>query len=150
MQQSPLHRNQIQYTVSPYQTDPRYQQFQHGYSGVPAKIQAGFRKVPGQFQQISNKALSRKVAARFREPSRAVPVFRRVHFRVTTARPQRLKPRRFAVGKEYNIYIYICIYTVKYSKISHPKCRMYNVYIYIYMLYIYAIYIYMLYIYILY
>ena len=35
---------------------------------------------------------------RFQQGSRTVPVFRGVHFRVTSPRPQRLKPNRFAVG----------------------------------------------------
>ena len=35
---------------------------------------------------------------RFQQGSRTVPIFRGVHFRVTSPRPQRLKPNRFAVG----------------------------------------------------
>ena len=35
---------------------------------------------------------------RFQQGSRTVPVFRGMHFRVTSPRPQRLKPNRFAVG----------------------------------------------------
>ena len=40
---------------------------------------------------------------RFQQDSRTVPVFRGVHFRFTSPRPQRLKPNRFAAE---NIYIY--------------------------------------------
>ena len=36
----------------------------------------------------------------FQQGSRTVPVFRGVHFRVTTPWPQRLKPNRFAVGNK--------------------------------------------------
>ena len=34
----------------------------------------------------------------FQQGFRTVPVFRGVHFRVTSPRPERLKPNRFAVG----------------------------------------------------
>ena len=37
---------------------------------------------------------------RFQQGSRTVPVFRGVHFSVTSPRPQRLKPNRFAVGNK--------------------------------------------------
>ena len=35
---------------------------------------------------------------KFQQGSRTITVFRGVHFRVTSPRPQRLKPNRFAVG----------------------------------------------------
>ena len=103
------------------------QKFQHGSSEVPAKVQERSRKfprkvprkvparfqhrfqegskrfqegsstVPAIFQQRSSKVPAR-LQARFQQGSRAVPVFPGVHFRVTTPRPQRLKPNRFAVG----------------------------------------------------
>ena len=65
--------------------------FQEGSSKVPAKFQEGFSKVPAKFQQ----------------GSRTVPVFRGVHFRGTTPRPQRLKPNTIAVGK-YNRHETFC------------------------------------------
>ena len=60
-------------------------------SKVPARLQARFQegcsKVPARLQ------------ARFQQGSRTVPVFRGVHFRGTTPRPQRLKPNTIAIGK---------------------------------------------------
>ena len=51
----------------------------------------------GQSRKQTNPAFQLN-SKRFQQGSRTVPVFRGVHFRVTSPRPQRLKPNRFAVG----------------------------------------------------
>ena len=61
--------------------------------------------------------------------SKTVPVFCGVHFRVTSPRPQRLKPNRFAVGNMYVynyiyiLYLYVHTHTVYPSSNSgkHPR-----------------------------
>ena len=50
--------------------------FQQGSSKIPARFQQGSSEVPAKFQQ------------RFQQGSRTVPVFRGVHFRVTTSLPE--------------------------------------------------------------
>jgi len=74
--------------------------FQHRFQEGSKWFQEGSSTVPAIFQQRSSKVPAR-LRARFQQGSRAVPVFPvfpGVHFRVTTPRPQRLKPNRFAVG----------------------------------------------------
>lgn len=42
--------------------------------------------------------------------SKTVPVFCGVHFRVTSPRPQRLKPNRFAVGNQQFVMFWLVLY----------------------------------------
>ena len=59
------------------------------FAGKTISIRVSKQSISPAFQPNSEK---------FQQGSRTITVFRGVHFRVTSPRPQRLKPNRFAVG----------------------------------------------------